>query len=470
MAYNPFNAASGIVDYKRKWANAKAKGEDVKPYEEGAAAYYKELRDNGRSDVADYLQKSDSITAGEYLKQLQPEYGVDAASLQKKSDNLYGVGVGTMDDISKTFDKVYDNNINVDPTSTGYGKNILSGYGIAADEAYKGTLGGNAEDNGGNVDSFAAANANRQKAAVLSQGYGDVLGYYNTIAGQANQHAVNKGNTVGAYLAQLQGNIDSDRDVTKKAFEGTVDLWKTQDTNKTNKEIADTEAAAQRYVSDNDVKAAEISAKYGVDAAKITAEAEKYGWDTQRIMNSDTLTSNEKIAAAELSAEMSKAASKGGTSGKTSYDGGDIVEGIIKKHTSDKYVNTGNFDDNGNSVFDSISSVNWSLVGSDLQSIINDSSQPYDQRLAVYNDARLKGINVSAPKQPVSEGSANDYTAGITPEPIVSGRTLSLIDAEIKNKTTTRDKVDYLYTVVNNLGLSDGNIVWLLNRYGIDIG
>jgi hypothetical protein len=319
MAYNPFNAASGIVENKRKWANAKAKGEDTTPYEEGAAVYYKELRDNGRGDVADYLQKSDSITAGEYLKQLQPEYGVDAASLQKKSDNLYGVGVGTMEDISKTFDKVYDNNINVDPTSTGYGKNILSGYGIAADEAYKGTLGGNAEDNGGNVDSFAAANANRQKAAVLSQGYEDVLGYYNTIAGHANLHAVNKGNTVGAYLAQLQGNVDSDRDVTKKAFEGTVDLWKTQDTNKTNKEIADTEAEAQRYVSDNDVKVAEISAKYGVDAAKITAEAEKYGWDTQRIMNSDTLTSNEKIAAAELSAEMSKAASKGGASESEVY-------------------------------------------------------------------------------------------------------------------------------------------------------
>jgi hypothetical protein len=120
-------------------------------------------------------------------------------------------------------------------------------------------------------------------------------------------------------LAQLQGNVDSDRDVTKKAFEGTVDLWKTQDTNKTNKEIADTEAEAQRYVSDNDVKVAEISAKYGVDAAKITAEAEKYGWDTQRIMNSDTLTSNEKIAAAELSAEMSKAASKGGASESEVY-------------------------------------------------------------------------------------------------------------------------------------------------------
>ena len=473
--YNPNKAVEGIVDYKRKWDNAKATGKDTSEFEKGAVAYYKELRDNGRSDIADYLQKSDSVTAGEYLKQLQPEYGVDAASLQKKSDNLYGVGVGAMDDISKTFDKVYDNNINVNPTSTGYGKNILSGYGIAANEAYKGTLGGNAENNGGNVDSYAAANANRQKAAILSQGYGDVLGYYNAIAGQANQHAVNKGNTVGAYLAQLQGNINSDRDVLKTAFNGTVDLWNTQDTNKTNKEIADTEAAAQRYASDSDVKAAEISAKYGVDAAKITAEAEKYGWDTQRIMNSETLTSNEKTAAAELAYKVTKGASSGGGSGNTSYDGDSIVEGIIKKHTSDKYVDTGNIDENGNSVFDSINSTDWSLARSDLQSIINDSTQPYEQRLAVYNSARLKGINVSAPKQPVSEqpkseDSGNKYTDDIPPEPIVSGRTLSLIDGEIKNRTTTRDKVDYLYTITNNLGLSDGNIVWLLNRYNIDIG
>ena len=303
MAYNPFNAASGIVDYKRKWANAKAKGEDTTPYEEGAAAYYQELRNNGRGDVADYLQKSDSITAGEYLKQLQPEYGVDAASLQTKSDNFYGVGVGTMDDISKTFDKVYDNNINVDPTSTGYGKNILSGYGIAADEAYKGTLGGNAEDNGGNVDSFAAANANRQKAAVLSQGYGDVLGYYNAIAGQANQHAVNKGNTVGAYLAQLQGNIDSDRDVTKKAFEGTVDLWKTQDTNKTEKEIAE----------------------LGADV-------------TREQMAQEKLIADEKNAT-EVYLQQLKNDAKGGSGGISPvFDAGSVVDNIIKKHTKDSFA------------------------------------------------------------------------------------------------------------------------------------
>lgn len=244
--FNLRNTVDGIVDYKRKWDNAKATGKDTSEFEKGAAVYYKELRDNGRGDVADYLQKSDSITAGEYLKQLQPEYGVDAASLQKKSDTLFNEGIRDKNQLNADFDKVYDNNINVDPTSTGYGKNILTGYGIAADEAYKGTLGGNAADNGGNVDSFAAANANRQKAAVLSQGYGDVLGYYNTIAGQANQWATNKGNTVGAYLAQLQGNVDADRDVTKKAFEGTVDLWKTQDTNKTEKEVAELGAEISR--------------------------------------------------------------------------------------------------------------------------------------------------------------------------------------------------------------------------------
>lgn len=431
MAYNPFNAASGIVDYKRKWANAKAKGEDTTPYEEGAAAYYQELRNNGRGDVADYLQKSDSITAGEYLKQLQPEYGVDAASLQKKSDNLYGVGVGTMDDISKTFDKVYDNNINVDPTSTGYGKNILSGYGIAADEAYKGTLGGNAEDNGGNVDSFAAANANRQKAAVLSQGYGDVLGYYNAIAGQANQHAVNKGNTVGAYLAQLQGNIDSDRDVTKKAFEGTVDLWKTQDTNKTEKEIAE----------------------LGADV-------------TREQMAQEKLIADEKNAT-EVYLQQLKNDAKGGSGGISPvFDAGSVVDNIIKKHTKDSFALSEDTKD-GKKFVKNGSDVDWSFVGSDLQAMINDMSIPYDQRVAIYNDARLKGIAVNTPKEKQEETSP--VYGDITPEPIVSKTHLNAIDEGMKNKHTTPEKVDYLLNVANNLKLRDENIVWLLNRYNINI-
>lgn len=433
MAYNPFNAASGIVENKRKWANAKAKGEDTTPYEEGAAAYYKELRDNGRGDVADYLQKSDSITAGEYLKQLQPEYGVDTASIQKKSDNLYGVGVGTMDDISKTFDKVYDNNINVDPTSMGYGKNILSGYGIAADEAYKGTLGGNAEDNGGNVDSFAAANANRQKAAVLSQGYGDVLGYYNAIAGQANQHAVNKGNTVGAYLAQLQGNIDSDRDVLKTAYNGTVELWKTQDANKTEKEIAEL-------------------------GAEISREQ----------MAQEKLIADEKNALELMLQQMNRTYK--GTTGSASSpvsNMGDIVNTIIDRYTKDSYAVSEDTID-GKKYVKNGKEVAIDKVKTELQSMLNSAALSESEKAGLYKEAITQGITGLEIPQ-ASAGNYSDEGLGINPEPIVSSRYLNTIDEGIKTKHTPQEKVNYLLNVGNNLGLTDGNLAWLLDRYNLNI-
>lgn len=392
--YDPYEAAKKITEEKQKWANAKAKGEDTSAFETSAAEYYKQLRDNGRNDVADYLQKSDAVQASDYLKQLTPSYTPDAASLQKKSDDLYKHGTGSMRDIMKSYDDVYKNNINVDPTRTGYGKDILTGYGIAADEAYKGTLGGKTAENGGNVDSFAAANANRQKVAVMSQGYGDVLNYYDTIAGRANEWAGGKAGSVGAYLAQLQGNVDADRDVVKKAFDGTVDLWKTQDTNATSKEVASIESdtrkhesdnslkgtldynSALRYDSDNGVKAAEIEAKYGVDVAKVSAEADKYGWDTQRIMNSDTLTSNEKLAAMEL-------ADSYGTKGKVNLvDGEDpesgIFDGLFAEEDETEGEKQG--DKNGDEVF---------VKGSILRRL--DNAKTADDRIILIDSMSRNG-------------------------------------------------------------------------------
>ena len=99
--------------------------------------------------------------------------------------------------------------------------------------------------------------------------------------------------------------------------------------------------------------------------------------------------------------------------------------------------------------------------------MINDMSIPYDQRVAIYNDARLKGIAVNTPKEKQEETSP--VYGDITPEPIVSKTHLNAIDEGMKNKHTTPEKVDYLLNVANNLKLRDENIVWLLNRYNINI-
>ena len=290
MAYNPYNAVNGIVLSKQKWANAKAKGEDTTPYEQEAEAFYKELRDNGRSDVADYLGKSDAVQASTYLKNtFTPSYTADAASLQQKSNDIYGTTKGYADDIKTSYDNVYKNNINIDPTQTSYGKSILNAYGIGANEAYKSTLGGGASDNNGNVDSFAAANANRQKAAVLSQGYGDALNYYSTIADKAGAWAGDKATALSGFVNQLQGNLQSDRDVVTEAFKGTIDLQKNVNDNDTKK-----------YESDNSLKGTTYTADKTLEGTKDTNATERYKSDNTLTGTKDTNATNlegSKIAA-----------------------------------------------------------------------------------------------------------------------------------------------------------------------------
>lgn len=250
MAYNPNKAVEGIVDYKHKYDHAKATGKDTSEFEKGAAAYYKELRDNGRSDVADYLQKSDSITAGEYLKTLTPNYQATAGDLQSKSNEAYKWTTDTANQLGKDYDMVYHQTVGVTPTRTDYGKDILGGYGLAAEGAYKGTLGGASGDNGGNVDSYAAAQANRNKAAMVKEGYGTVLDYYNSIAGNATNWANSKANALGGFAGLMQGNITDDRDTIEKAYAGTVDLEKTRMTTDAEKHGYDTGLEGTKYTTD----------------------------------------------------------------------------------------------------------------------------------------------------------------------------------------------------------------------------
>ena len=113
MAYNPYDSAKKITDLKTKWANAKAKGEDTSAFENEATAYYDDLRKNGRSDVADYLQKSDAVQASEYMKAFSPDYTSDADSLQQKSNVVFKNSNDYAEDVRKSYDKIYEKNIDI---------------------------------------------------------------------------------------------------------------------------------------------------------------------------------------------------------------------------------------------------------------------------------------------------------------------------------------------------------------------
>lgn len=406
MSYNPYEAVKKITEEKRGWANAKAQGKDPSEYQNNARKYYEELRNNGRADAADYLEKSDSVQAGEYLKSFSPEYEHTSEGLQKKSDDFYSTGKKYLDSIAKSYDSVYKNNINVDPTATSYGKNIINSYGISANNAYKSALGSGAEANGGNVDSYAAANADRQKTAVMSQGYGDVLNYYNSIAGNAGDWAKNKASSLSEYLSQLGANISGDRSALAEK-QNAENAKYGYDTEKyiSDNSLAETKVntEASKYVSDNDYAGTVYKADSDYAGTAYKADRDYAGTvykaDSDRAKSAASDASSVYIQQLKNSQNADSAEKSG-----YSYDVDSVIDGIINKYTTDRLGTTSEkttYDEYGKGKPES-SSYEYGKIGSqyDDDSIKSELAHiadnlPEDSREEFAMAAMMRGYDIS---------------------------------------------------------------------------
>lgn len=206
---------------------------------ESAKKYYQELIDNGYEDVAkklqgetyeqakathDYYAKTGRTKASDYLNSLGQAYGLTAEQISGlttydpttgemsfggknigKADAFVGgdsywtdTGVlktafddyvsrsGTVrtksafvDQENENLMKKYQEQLafvkDTNPYETEEGKAILAKYDLSALNARNGELASGSASNGGNIDSFAAANALRQQLAVKAQGNDAVL-------------------------------------------------------------------------------------------------------------------------------------------------------------------------------------------------------------------------------------------------------------------------------------------------------
>ena len=271
--YSPYGDIEKISKAKYNWSELAANGKDTSGVQNDAKQYYANLRANGYGDVADHLQKIGSVEAGEYLKRFTPQYDNSAAGNQAKSNDVYKTGKDYGTDIQKSYDKVYDNNINVNPIETDYGKSVMRNYGIAADKAYGKTIGGNTEDAGGNVDSYAAANANRQKAAILSKGNEDILNYYNAITGRANEWAGGKAAALSQNLSQLQGNVDNDRASRQMDEQTDVQRYLGELSAEQAAIQSSTEAETQTYLAQLEAEEKEKDRQNAIEVAQIKANS-----------------------------------------------------------------------------------------------------------------------------------------------------------------------------------------------------
>lgn len=243
MAYNPYSAIKSITDYKKLWSDAGGDTEKQNQAASAAQKYYDELIKSGAGEVAAKLKNSDYSGAGKILdsygtnnlQETRPmvtnvlaKYGITADPAKfafntgNKNVSYDGHNLGAADYVSsegKSYyspDKLnaglqgYINTKGLTPVAAWgdmakgeAGKNVNTSDILTADSvkgfdpnsdtakaildryAALGVSAGNNDiavggaDNGGNIDSFAAANANRQKAAFTDKGMTAAEGDFN---------------------------------------------------------------------------------------------------------------------------------------------------------------------------------------------------------------------------------------------------------------------------------------------------
>ena len=105
MAYNPYDAVNAIYNFKKQWHTADAQG-DKKTADDvakKAQEYYKQLNDNGYSDLANNLSNTNDVGAKAIVDYLAknsaptvktttstPVTNTTPSSIQGKIDALYG--------------------------------------------------------------------------------------------------------------------------------------------------------------------------------------------------------------------------------------------------------------------------------------------------------------------------------------------------------------------------------------------
>jgi hypothetical protein len=213
MAYNPYKTVKTISELKGKYHTAKELGKDPSQYQQEAVQYYNELRDNDYGDLADKLTKADYIGSRDILAGLtEPkpyDDWYDSITAKKIEEASKPVRSETVDQIVAVYNKNNDllsgqvskdangNYVSgayadlygqaakqmdyirdMDFTQKPWYENLMAQYQLGGQSAAKGALASGAAGNSGNIDSYAAANANRQQLAFTTAGTQAALDAY----------------------------------------------------------------------------------------------------------------------------------------------------------------------------------------------------------------------------------------------------------------------------------------------------
>lgn len=186
--YNPYSDIKSITDLKGQWDEANKAGDTAKKNQIAATAqaYYDKLKNNGYSGVAQALSSNGYSGAKAILDSYAPvtetktetkvepsAYTQSMQSATKNNEKLVGYINSDRKDVQGKYDDIY-NYANQDITKTDEYKstynNMMAKYDLSALQGRDNAVASGGSSNGGNIDSYSAANAMRQQAALTATG------------------------------------------------------------------------------------------------------------------------------------------------------------------------------------------------------------------------------------------------------------------------------------------------------------
>ena len=186
--YNAYSDIKSIVDLKGQWDEANKAGDTAKKNQIAATAqaYYDKLKNNDYGGVAQALSANGYSGAKAILDSYAPAtetktetkvepsaYTQSMQSATKNNETLKNYINSDRKDVQGKYDDIYDY-ANQDVTKTDEYKstydNMMAKYDLSALQGRDNAVASGGSSNGGNIDSYSAANAMRQQAALTATG------------------------------------------------------------------------------------------------------------------------------------------------------------------------------------------------------------------------------------------------------------------------------------------------------------
>lgn len=157
---------------------------------------------------------------------------IDESYKQQNKD--YDAISGERSKVNDTYYKLYGENMNSNPFDTEWGKAIMQRYSLNGAKAANNAVASSVGSNGGNIDSYAAANAMRQNLAFESAGQAAVLDAFNSKMNNAYNILQGLGVNVDSMRTDADSRFNNGMTAAQMAGQENQRLFENNETMKNN--------------------------------------------------------------------------------------------------------------------------------------------------------------------------------------------------------------------------------------------